>query len=263
MSPPPAAESPAASPMNRLRRRPRPTSIASPSTPSASWRWTRSERADSGHPGAPLGQAPMAYWLWSRYLRFNPADPGWLNRDRFVLSCGHASAMLYALLHLAGYDLPLAELKRFRQLGSKTPGHPEHGLTPGVETTTGPLGQGLGNAVGMAIAERLLAARFNRDGFPLFDHRVWVVRQRRRHDGGGGVGGLVARRPPRPGQAQRPLRRQPHLDRRPHLAGLLRGRRAPLRGLRLARPAGRPTATTSPPSTPPSAPPATRPPGRR
>ena len=132
------------------------------------------ERADSGHPGAPLGQAPMAYWLWSRYLRFNPADPGWLDRDRFVLSCGHASAMLYALLHLAGYDLPMAELQRFRQLGSKTPGHPEHGLAPGVETTTGPLGQGLGNAVGMAIAERLLAARFNRDGFPLFDHRVWV-----------------------------------------------------------------------------------------
>jgi transketolase len=133
------------------------------------------ERAKSGHPGAPLGQAPMAYWLWSRYLRFNPADPGWPDRDRFVLSCGHASAMLYALLHLAGYDLPIGELERFRQLGSKTPGHPERGLAPGVETTTGPLGQGLGNAVGMAIAERVLAARFNRDGFPLFDHRVWVV----------------------------------------------------------------------------------------
>jgi transketolase len=132
------------------------------------------EKANSGHPGAPLGQAPMAYWLWSRFLRFNPADPSWPNRDRFVLSCGHASAMLYALLHLAGYDLPMAELKRFRQLGSKTPGHPEHGLTPGVETTTGPLGQGLSNAVGMAIAEQVLAARFNRPDFPLFDHRVWV-----------------------------------------------------------------------------------------
>ena len=133
------------------------------------------ERARSGHPGAPMGQAPMAYLLWSRHLRFDPDRPDWPNRDRFVLSCGHASALLYGLLHLAGYDLPLAELERFRQLGSKTPGHPEHGLTPGVETTTGPLGQGLGNAVGMALAERHLAARFNREGFDLFDHRTWVL----------------------------------------------------------------------------------------
>jgi transketolase len=132
------------------------------------------EAAASGHPGAPMGQAPLAVLLWTRHLRFDPADPGWPNRDRFVLSCGHASALLYGLLHLAGYDLPLAELRRFRQLGSKTPGHPEYRLAPGVETTTGPLGQGLGNAVGMAIAERLLAARFNRSGFALFDHRVWV-----------------------------------------------------------------------------------------
>ncbi len=132
------------------------------------------EQARSGHPGAPMGQAAMAYALWARHLRFDPEDPEWPGRDRFVLSCGHASALLYALLHLAGYDLPLAELRDFRQLGSRTPGHPEHGLTPGVETTTGPLGQGLSNAVGMAIAERLLAERFNRDGFPLFDHRVWV-----------------------------------------------------------------------------------------
>jgi transketolase len=133
------------------------------------------ERAKSGHPGAPMGQAALAYQLWSRHLRCDPTRPDWPNRDRFVLSCGHASALLYSLLHLAGYELPMAELKSFRQLGSKTPGHPEHGLTPGVETTTGPLGQGLGNAVGMAIAERLLADRFNRDGFPLFDHRVWVL----------------------------------------------------------------------------------------
>ena len=132
------------------------------------------EAANSGHPGAPLGLAPLAHLLWSRHLRFDPADPAWPNRDRFVLSCGHASALLYALLHLAGYDLPLDELRRFRQLDSRTPGHPEHGHTPGVETTTGPLGQGLGNAVGMALAERALAARFNRDGFPLFDHRIWV-----------------------------------------------------------------------------------------
>ncbi len=132
------------------------------------------EKAASGHPGAPLGQAPMAYLLWTRFLRHDPADSAWPDRDRFVLSCGHASALLYALLHLSGYDLPVEELKRFRQLGSKTPGHPEHGLADGVETTTGPLGQGLGNAVGMAIARRLLAARFNRPGFPLFSHRIWV-----------------------------------------------------------------------------------------
>ncbi len=133
------------------------------------------ERAKSGHPGAPMGQAPLAYWLWTRHLRHDPADPAWPNRDRFVLSCGHASALLYSLLHLSGYDLPIEELAGFRQLGSRTPGHPEHGLTPGVETTTGPLGQGLGNAVGMALAERLLGRRFNRDGFPLFDHRTWVI----------------------------------------------------------------------------------------
>ena len=133
------------------------------------------ERARSGHPGAPLGQAPVAFLLWSRLLRFDPAAPDWPDRDRFVLSCGHASAMLYALLHLAGFDLPLAELERFRQLDSKTPGHPEFGHTPGVETTTGPLGQGFATAVGMAIARRHLAARFDRDGFPMFSHRVWVL----------------------------------------------------------------------------------------
>ena len=132
------------------------------------------ERARSGHPGAPLGLAPAAHVLWSRFLRFDPAAPDWPGRDRFVLSCGHASALLYALLHLAGFDLPLAELERFRQLGSRTPGHPEHGLTPGVETTTGPLGQGLANAVGMALAARLLAARFDRPGQELFAHAVWV-----------------------------------------------------------------------------------------
>ncbi|HVF59573.1 MAG TPA: transketolase [Thermoanaerobaculia bacterium] len=132
------------------------------------------EAAASGHPGAPLGQAPLAYLLWTRHLRHHPDDPDWPNRDRFVLSCGHASALLYALLHLAGYGLPLEELKRFRQLGSKTPGHPERELTRGVETTTGPLGQGVGNAVGMAIAEQLLGARFNREGFPVIDYRTWV-----------------------------------------------------------------------------------------
>ncbi len=132
------------------------------------------ERANSGHPGAPMGQAPMAYQLWAHHLRHNPANPKWINRDRFVLSCGHASALIYSLLHLSGYDLSMEELRNFRQLGSKTPGHPEHGHTPGVETTTGPLGQGLANAVGMAIAERMLAGRFNRDDFAIIDHRVWV-----------------------------------------------------------------------------------------
>lgn len=133
------------------------------------------EKAESGHPGAPLGQAPLAYLLWTRHLRHNPDNPDWPNRDRFVLSSGHASALLYALLHLAGYGLPMEELQRFRQLDSLTPGHPEFGHTRGVETTTGPLGQGFGNAVGMAIAERLAAAHFNREGFPLFDHHTWVI----------------------------------------------------------------------------------------
>src|SRR4026208_189859 len=120
------------------------------------------QKANSGHPGAPMGAAPMAYTLWTRFLRHAPTHPDWPDRDRFVLSAGHASMLLYSLLHLTGYDLPLQELKRFRQWGSKTPGHPESGLTPGVEATTGPLGQGFANAVGMAIAERRPAYEFNR-----------------------------------------------------------------------------------------------------
>ena len=132
------------------------------------------QQAGSGHPGAPLGMADIAEVLWRRHLRHNPANPAWPDRDRFVLSNGHASMLLYALLHLTGYHLPLAELKRFRQFGSRTPGHPEAGLTPGVETTTGPLGQGLANAVGMALAERQLAATFNRPGHAVVDHRTWV-----------------------------------------------------------------------------------------
>lgn len=132
------------------------------------------EKANSGHPGAPMGQAAMAYALWTRHLRFSPETPGWPNRDRFVLSCGHASALLYSLLHLGGFDLPISALEDFRQFESLTPGHPEYGLTPGVETTTGPLGQGLANAVGMAMAERMLAAHFNRDGFEMLDYNTWV-----------------------------------------------------------------------------------------
>jgi transketolase len=133
------------------------------------------EQARSGHPGLPLGAAPMAYVLWSRFLHHDPQEPGWPDRDRFVLSAGHGSALLYALLHLFGYDLPLEELKRFRQWESRTPGHPEYGLTPGVEVTTGPLGQGFAAAAGMALAERHLAARFNHDGLLLVDHRTWVI----------------------------------------------------------------------------------------
>ena len=132
------------------------------------------QRAKSGHPGMPMGMADIAEVLWNDYLRHDPADPAWPDRDRFVLSNGHGSMLLYALLHLSGYALPLDEIKRFRQLHSMTPGHPEYGDAPGVETTTGPLGQGLANAVGMAIAEKVLAARFNRDGHEVVDHRTWV-----------------------------------------------------------------------------------------
>ena len=133
------------------------------------------QKARSGHPGMPMGAAAAAYVLWTRYLKHNPANPAWVNRDRFVLSAGHGCMLLYALLHLTGYDLSLEELKNFRQWGSKTPGHPEYGHTPGVEVTTGPLGQGVANAVGMAIAQKYLAARFNREGFPVVDYRVYAL----------------------------------------------------------------------------------------
>ena len=133
------------------------------------------ERAKSGHPGAPMGQAPIAYTLWTRHLRHDPADPTWPGRDRFVLSCGHASMLLYSVLYLAGYDLTLDDVMQFRQWESKTPGHPEFGATPGVETTTGPLGQGVGNAVGMALAAAHLAARFNRPGHDILAQRVYFL----------------------------------------------------------------------------------------
>src|SRR3954452_1946748 len=127
------------------------------------------EKAKSGHPGMPMGMAEIAVALWTRYLRHDPTTPHWPDRDRFVLSNGHGSMLQYALLHLSGYELPMAELQRFRQLHSKTPGHPEVGVTPGVETTTGPLGQGLANGVGMALAEKLLAAQFNRADHAIVD----------------------------------------------------------------------------------------------
>src|SRR5258708_8063879 len=146
------------------------------------------QKANSGHPGTPMALAPVAYCLWQQFLRYDPENPVWPNRDRFVLSNGHASMLLYSLLHLAGVRevspegevlstpaLSLDEIKNFRQIGSKTPGHPEYGLTSGVETTTGPLGQGVANSVGMAIAERWLAAYFNRPGFDLFSYNIWAI----------------------------------------------------------------------------------------
>lgn len=133
------------------------------------------QQANSGHPGMPMGMADAAYVLWTQFLKHNPADPAWPDRDRFVLSAGHGSMLLYSLLHLTGYDLTLDEIKQFRQLGSRTAGHPEYRNTPGVETTTGPLGQGIANAVGMALAERHLALRFNRAGFSIVDHYTYVI----------------------------------------------------------------------------------------
>ncbi|MEO7478354.1 MAG: transketolase, partial [Lysobacteraceae bacterium] len=133
------------------------------------------QKANSGHPGLPLGAAPMAYVLWTRHLKHHPADPHWADRDRFVLSAGHGSALLYSLLYVTGYDLSLDDIKNFRQWGSKAPGHPERGHTAGVEVTTGPLGQGMANAVGMAIGEAHLAARYNRDGHAIIGHRTWAI----------------------------------------------------------------------------------------
>src|SRR5271156_2962143 len=131
------------------------------------------EKANSGHPGAPMALAPAAYVLWMEHMRYNPKNPNWFNRDRFILSNGHASMLQYAILHLVGYDISLDDIKNFRQLNSITPGHPEHGLTPGIETTTGPLGQGVMTAVGMAIAEAHLAARFNTKDHTIIDHYTY------------------------------------------------------------------------------------------
>ncbi|MEC7875348.1 MAG: transketolase, partial [Pseudomonadota bacterium] len=133
------------------------------------------QRANSGHPGAPMGMADIAEVLWNDFLKHNPNNPNWDNRDRFVMSNGHGSMLVYALLHLTGYDLNIEEIKNFRQLHSKTPGHPEYGYAPGIETTTGPLGQGLANAVGMALAESILAAKFNKEEFDIVNHHTYVT----------------------------------------------------------------------------------------
>ncbi|MEE3288016.1 MAG: transketolase, partial [Pseudomonadota bacterium] len=132
------------------------------------------QQARSGHPGMPMGMADIAEVLWSDYLRHNPTNPSWSDRDRFILSNGHGSMLHYALLHLSGYDLPIEELKNFRQLHSRTPGHPEYGYAPGIETTTGPLGQGIANGVGMALSEKVLAAQFNRPGYEVVNHFTYV-----------------------------------------------------------------------------------------
>ncbi|MCJ7811868.1 transketolase, partial [bacterium] len=133
------------------------------------------EKAQSGHPGMPMGMADCAFVLWSQFLRFYPQDPNWMNRDRFILSAGHGSMLLYSLLHLSGFDVSLNDLKQFRQWGSRTPGHPERGCLPGVETSTGPLGQGFANGVGMAIASKILADRLNRDDFSPIDHHIYSI----------------------------------------------------------------------------------------
>src|SRR4030043_453080 len=133
------------------------------------------QKANSGHPGLPMGAASIAYVLWTRHMRFNPHNPKWPGRDRFILSGGHGSALIYSMLHLTGYDLPIEQLMNFRQFDSRTPGHPEYGLTPGIEVTTGPLGQGFANGVGMAIAEAHLAAEFNKPGYEVVNHHVYGI----------------------------------------------------------------------------------------
>ena len=182
------------------------------------------QKANSGHPGTPMALAPLAFILWDRYLKFNPRNPQWPGRDRFILSNGHASMLLYAMLHLTGFDLPLDELKQFRQWGSKTPGHPEYGLTPGVETTTGPLGQGVANSVGFAMAQRWLAAKFSKNGSnPVRLSHLCFLR-RRRPDGRRQQRSRVGRGTSRPVEPDLVLRQQSHHHRGQHLAGLQRRR---------------------------------------
>ena len=192
------------------------------------------QKANSGHPGTPMALAPVAYSLWQQFLRYDPADPHWPNRDRFILSNGHASMLLYSLLYLTGvrevdakgeYDKPavsLDDIKAFRQIDSKTPGHPESSLTTGVETTTGPLGQGVANSVGFAIAERWLAGHFNRPGFELFGYNIWAILRRWRHDGRDFFRGRFHRGSSASFQSLLDLRQQPHHHRRQHGAGLQR-----------------------------------------
>ena len=218
------------------------------------------QKANSGHPGLPLGAAAMAYALFTRHLRFDAQEPLWPDRDRFILSAGHGSALLYSLLYLNGYDLTLDDLEQFRQLGSKTPGHPEVHHTPGVEATTGPLGQGISNAVGFAIAEAHVAAMYNRDQ-RIVDHHTYVLAGDGDLMEGDLRRGVVAGRPPRARQADRALRRQQDLAGRADRRHVYRRRCQALRGVRLAHAvrSTRRTATTSRRSTPRSRPPSRSP----
>ena len=210
------------------------------------------QAASSGHPGAPMGLAPMAYVLWNRVMSFDPADPIWANRDRFVLSNGHASMLLWSLLHLTGVkavnpeyevqgqpSVTLDDIKHFRQIGSHAPGHPEYHLVSGVETTTGPLGQGIATSVGMAMAQKWLASRYNQPDFPIFDYRHLRDLRRRLPDGRRRRRGSLARRPSAARQPVLDLRQQPHHDRRQHAHHVHRGRRGALPGLPVERAARR------------------------
>ena len=197
------------------------------------------QAANSGHAGLPMGMATAALTLWRRHLRYNPANPDWHNRDRFILSAGHGSMLLYSMLHLTGFDLPLQELKNFRQYGSMTPGHPEYGHAPGVETTTGPLGQGFANGVGMAIAEQWLAANFNRPGLDVVSHHIYAIVSDGDLMEGVAQEAASLAGPPAPRQTDLSLRRQPRHHRRLHRSGLHREPVPALRSLRLARPQSR------------------------
>ncbi len=163
------------------------------------------QKANSGHPGAPMGLAPVAYVLYTRVMRHNPSDPDWLNRDRFILSAGHASMLLYSMLYLTGYPMTLDDIKHFRQVGWPTAGHPERKYSPGIEATTGPLGQGIAMAVGIALGERMLAARFNRDGHEIVDNHTFTIASDGDMQEGVGLGGLLAGRASRPGPPDRVL----------------------------------------------------------
>ena len=197
------------------------------------------QKAKAGHPGTAMALAPLAYLLYHEVMRHNPASPHWPDRDRFILSAGHACVLQYSTLHLAGYNLSLEELKRFRQWQSATPGHPEFRHTEGIEATTGPLGQGFANGVGMGFAERFLADTFNRPHHTIVDHRIYVICSDGDLMEGVVVRGGLARRHQRARQAHLLLRRQPHHDRRDDVDLVHRGSRAALRGARLARAVGR------------------------
>jgi len=210
------------------------------------------QQAKSGHPGTPMALAPAVYTIWNRVMRFDPQDPIWPNRDRFVLSNGHASMLLWAVLHLTGTEavnadyeilgqpaVSLDDIRHFRQLDSKAPGHPEYHWTSGVETTTGPLGQGVATSVGMAIAQKWLASRYNRPGFEMFDYNIYVVCGDGCMMEGVGSEAAVAGRSPRPRQPVLGLRQQSHHDRRQHEHHLHRGHCGAVLGLRVERAAGR------------------------